>query len=191
MRVLIIIDHPWPQSFNHAILARVEESLAAGGHELDLLDLHKDGFNPVLNEEELALYEGGGYLDPMVRKYQKRIEAAEHLVFIFPVWWEVMPALMKGFFDKVFLPGWAFDGSDATPLLTYISGATVITTMGAPKVIHTSVEPVLCKGILGFCGILSYRWFNLCDIPNTNPDQRRAYLDDIASYFQDLVQAIA
>lgn len=186
MRVLVTIDHPWPLSFNHAILARVEETLAAGGHEIDVLNLHTDGFNPVLKEEELAVYEKGEFLDPKVGIYQKRIEAAEHLVFIFPVWWEVMPALMKGFFDKVFLPGWAFDGSDASPLLTHISGATVITTMGAPEVIYTSVEPVLCKGILGFCGISSYRWFNICDIPNSNPDQRRVYLDEIETYLRDL-----
>lgn len=190
MRVLVTIDHPWSQSFNHAILAGVEETLAAGGHEIDLLNLHDDNFNPVLQERELAVYEKGEFLDPKVGSYQKRIKAAEHLVFIFPVWWEVMPALLKGFFDKVFLPGWAFDGSDATPLLTHISGATVITTMGAPKVIHTSVEAVLCKGILGFCGISNYKWFNLCDIPNTTKDQRAAYLNEIAEYLKTLESSL-
>jgi putative NADPH-quinone reductase len=186
MKILVTVDHPWPGSFNHAILARTEETLSAAGHEVDLLDLHNEGFNPVLNEEELAVYEQGQFLDPLVGLYQKRIEAAEHLIFIFPVWWEVMPALLKGFFDKVFLPGWAFDGSDATPLLTHISGSTVITTMGAPEVIHTSVEPVLCRGILGFCGVPHYKWFNLCDIPHTTAEQRGAYIDEIETHLKQL-----
>lgn len=188
MRVLVIIDHPWPQSFNHSILALVESTLEQGRYDVDVLNLHQDKFNPVLRESELAVYEKGQFLDPKVGMYQKRIEAADHLIFIFPVWWEVMPALLKGFFDKVFLPGWAFDGSDATPLLKHISGATVITTMGAPQVIHTSVESVLCKGILGFSGISKYKWFNICDIPNSTKDQRAAYLYEIAEYLKKLDQ---
>jgi NAD(P)H dehydrogenase (quinone) len=164
----------------------VVETLRAGGRTVDVLDLHREDFDPVMRVDELAVYKQGKYLDPKVGEYQRRIEQAQHLVYIFPVWWEVMPALLKGFFDKVFLPEWAFIEADATPLLTDISGATVITTMGAPEVIYTSVEPVLCRGILGFCGVQRYRWFNLCDLPNSTPEQRAAYLDEIETYMCQL-----
>lgn len=186
MRVMVTIDHPWLQSFNHAILARVVDTLRAGGHEVDVLDLHRENFDPVLRVDELAVYTSGTYLDPKVGGYQKRIEQAQHLIYIFPVWWEVMPALLKGFFDKVFLPDWAFTEADAAPLLTHITGATVITTMGAPEVIHTSVEPVLCRGILGFCGVQNAKWFNICDLSNTTPEQRAAFLVEIETYLHQL-----
>lgn len=186
MRILVTIDHPWDGSFNYVILERVVQTLELEGHEVDILDLHKDGFNPVLREDELSVYTRGGYLDPKVAEYQKRISRAQHLVYIFPVWWEVMPALLKGFFDKVFLPGWAFREDDASPLLTDISGATVITTMGAPESPHTCVEPVLCRGILGFCGIREYKWFYIRDIANKPSVERTAYLDEIEAHLREL-----
>jgi len=108
MRVLAVIDHPWAESFNHAILKAVVGGLEAAGHEVDVLDLHQDGFNPVMSVEELAVYTAGRWLDPKVGEYQARIDAAQWLYLVFPVWWETAPALLKGFFDKVFLPGWAF-----------------------------------------------------------------------------------
>ena len=186
MRIMITIDHPWSQSFNHTILARVVDTLRAGGHEVDVLDLHQEDFDPVLHVDELAIYTLGEYLDPKVGAFQKRIMQAQHLIYIFPVWWEVMPALLKGFFDKVFLPGWAFNEADASPRLTHITGATVITTMGAPQAIFTSVEPVLCKGILGFCGVPEVKWFNLCEISEIAPAQRAAYLDEVTTYMRAL-----
>jgi putative NADPH-quinone reductase len=99
----------------------------------------------VLHVHELAVYSQGKFFDPKVAEYQRRIAQADHLIYLFPVWWEVMPAMLKGFFDKVFLPEWAFRESDAAPLLTHIKTGAAITTMGAPKPIYTSVESVLCE----------------------------------------------
>lgn len=186
MRVMITIDHPWPQSFNHAILARAKAALTEVGHEVDVLDLHRDGFDPVMRADELAVYTRGEHLDPQVGVCQRRIEQAQHLIYIFPVWWEVMPALLKGFFDKVFLPGWAFVETDASPKLTFIQGATVITTMAAPEVIHTAVEPVVCKGILGFCGIEHTRWFNICEVSQITDAARETWLVEIETHLRQL-----
>jgi NAD(P)H dehydrogenase (quinone) len=186
MRVMVTIDHPWPQSFNHAILNRVVTTLQESGHEVDVLDLHQDNFDPVMRVNELAGYTQGKYLDPKVPGYQRRIEQAEHLIYIFPVWWEVMPALLKGFFDKVFLPEWAFKEADAAPLLTHIQTGTVITTMGAPEPVHTSVEPVLCKGILEFCGVSRTRWFNICEVGVKTQEERLVWLAEIETYLRVL-----
>jgi putative NADPH-quinone reductase len=186
MRVMVTVDHPWERSFCHAILKRVVTVLEEQGHAVDVLDLHKEGFDPVLRASELAGYSQGSYLDPKVGRYQERIARSDHLVYIFPVWWEVMPAMLKGFFDKVFLPGWAFVEADASPLLTRIGGATAITTMGAPEPIYTSVEPVLCKGILGFCGIQTCQWFNICEVQLKTTDERETWLVEIEIYLRSL-----
>jgi len=98
-----------------------------------------------------------------------------------------MPALLKGFFDKVFLPEWAFRAEDAAPLLTHIRPGPAITTMGAPRPIYTAVEQVLCKGILEFCGVQQTRWINFCEVSKATPEQRRAWLDEVEAYARGLV----
>jgi len=180
MHVLVVIDHPWAKSLNHAAFNTVVRELTAAGHEVDALDLHSDGFNPVMSVEELAVYSTGRYLDPKVGEYQARIQKADYLFFIFPVWWETMPALLKGFFDKVFLPDWAFAEADASPRLTHILGATVITTMGAPKAVHTSVEAALCRGTLEMCGVGRTTWINFLEVGNSTPEQRAEWLARVA-----------
>ena len=186
MKVMLILDHPWPESFNHAIARRAEDAVSRAGHEVDFRDLHGEDFDPVLRRDGLAVYTRGETKDPLVTEYQKRITASDHLVFVFPVWWETMPALLKGFIDKVFLPGWAFAEEDAAPLLKHISGATVITTMGAPEVIHTSVEAAFCRGVLEFCGIPETKWFNIVNVGLVTDDERTAWLDEVAGYLERL-----
>lgn len=181
MRVMLIVDHPWKGSLNHAFYTSLEDALATAGHEVDALDLHADGFNPVMSEEELAVYTKGRWLDPKVEAYQRRLMEADYLYLVFPVWWESMPALLKGFFDKVFLPGWAFNEADFSPRLTHIRGATVITTMGAPKAVYTSVEPALCKGTLEACGIRQTRWLNFLDVGNSTVEKRAEWLDQVTT----------
>jgi NAD(P)H dehydrogenase (quinone) len=188
MRVMVIITHPNDQSFNHALLAATLRGLEAGGHTTDVLDLYKEDFDPVMTLEELAGYSEGKILDPKVSEYQARIDQAEHLLFIFPVWWEVMPALLKGWLDKVFLPGWAFEGEGDTlaPLLKHITGATAITTMEAPAITFNSVENALLKGVMGFCGVPRTSYINFLFVSHTRPEQRAAWLDEVETYARTL-----
>ncbi len=186
MRAMVTITHPWPGSFNFAVFQRVVEALKADGHEVDALDLYRDGFNPVLSEAELAGYAQGKILDPQVLNYQERIRRAEHLIYIFPIWWEGLPALLKGFFDKVFTPGFAFTEEDFSPLLTHIKSGTVITTMGAPEAKYTDIEKALLQGTLGVCGVQRTRWLNFTDIPNSTQEQRVAWMDEVTAYVRAL-----
>lgn len=189
MRAMVTIAHPWPGSFNFAVLGRVVEALEAGGLEADVLDLYRDDFNPVLSEAELAGYAQGKILDPKVLAYQERIRRAEHLVYIFPIWWEGMPALLKGFFDKVFTPGFAFTEDDFSPLLTHIKSGTAITTMGAPEAKYTDIEKSFLQGTLGVCGVQRTAWLNFVDIPNSTHAQRTAWLDEVAAHVRGLGSA--
>ena len=166
MHFHIIIDHPWDQSFNHTVLTAFTEGLAKNLHTFDVLDLNKEGFNPIISEEELAIYSSGGILDPKVKEYQKRLLAAQQLVLIFPIWWNVMPARLKGWMDKVLLPGFAFTTDQVpAPLLNHIQQASIFTTTGTPDKYHreeynNALEGVLCKGTLEFCGVQQVNWYN-------------------------------
>lgn len=184
MRVMLVIDHPWPESFNHQMLAAAVRGLEAAGHQADVLDLHLDGFDPVMHVEDLEVYRFGQSRDPKVKGYQDRLLAAQHLALIFPVWWEVMPAMLKGFFDKVLLPDWAFREVDFSPLLTHFTGATVLTTMGAPEAIHTSVEAALCRGTLEAVGIRPAQWINYLAVSTVSQGRRDQWLREIEAMFR-------
>lgn len=136
MRVLHLYCHPVPESFHGALRAAVGRGLAKAGHEVDLLDLYAEGFEPVLGAEERRSYHDPGRnrqgLEPLIA----RLQAAEALVVQFPTWCFGPPAMLKGFFDRLFLPGVAFDLSDparARPLLGHIGKVAGVVTYGRPR----------------------------------------------------------
>lgn len=109
MHTLVILAHPYAKSYCHALYERVILTLEQAGRTVDRLHLDGESFDPVMRSADLAVYAMGESADPAVMAYQARIDAAQQLVFIFPIWWEVMPALLKGFLDKVFTKGWAYE----------------------------------------------------------------------------------
>ena len=85
MKNLIIYAHPYDKSYNSSILQQLENKFREAKQSVDVINLYKEEFNPVLKQEELALYSQGKFLDPMVQDYQNRINNADNLFFIFPV----------------------------------------------------------------------------------------------------------
>jgi NAD(P)H dehydrogenase (quinone) len=135
MRILYLYCHPLPESFHAAIRARALAALAAGGHEVDLLDLYAEGFDPVLSEEARRHYHDTSRNRAGVESYIARLTSAEALILQFPTWCFGLPAMLKGFFDRLILPGVAFDLSDpahAKPLLDNIKHIVGIVTTAAP-----------------------------------------------------------
>ena len=183
MKVHIIIDHPWQGSFNYAILAAFSEGLHRAGHTTDLLDLNQEGFNPVFSASELALYGQGRSLDPKIKDYQERLMSADYLAMLFPIWWNVMPACLKGWMDKVLLPGFAFSkGQIPEPLLTHMKGAMILTSSGVPNTVikdtyHNALDWVLCKGTLEFCGVSPIIWHNFGEAGFLPSEAHEAWLD--------------
>jgi len=108
MRTLVVFAHPVETSFAAAAHKTVVENLKAGGHEVDDCDLYAEGFNPVLSREERMNYHDVDACTAPVQDYVDRLRAAEALVLNFPVWNFGYPAILKGFFDRVFLPGVSF-----------------------------------------------------------------------------------
>src|ERR1700724_1050782 len=136
MLVHIINSHPCPNSFGGAIHRHIVEVLVVNGHQIDDLDLYAERFDPVLTSRERDVY-----FDPAanltgVKTYVERLRSAEALVLCFPTWWYGMPAILKGWFDRVWLTGVAFtlpEGLGAIrPALHNIKKFAVLTTYGSP-----------------------------------------------------------
>lgn len=109
MRYLIVFAHPRADSFSAALRHTVIDTLARAGHQLDLLDLNGSSFDPVLSSEERE-----SYFDPSrnragIEEHVARLKRAQALVLVFPNWWFGFPAVLKGYFDRVWVPGVAFE----------------------------------------------------------------------------------
>ncbi len=136
MRVLVLYAHPVETSFHAALHRRVVAELQAAGHTVDDCDLYAEDFNPVLSRAERLNYHNTAVNRAPVQGYVDRLLAAEALVLCFPVWCFGLPAILKGWFDRVLMPGVAFDISDPTnvkPALTHLKKIAAITTYGRPR----------------------------------------------------------
>jgi NAD(P)H dehydrogenase (quinone) len=135
MRVLYVYCHPLPESFHGAIKAAATAALERSGHEVDLCDLYAEGFDPVLSAEGRRTYHDESVNQAGLERYVERLRAAEGLVVQFPTWCFGPPAMLKGFFDRLFMPGVAFDISDPArvrPLLQNIRKLVGVSTYGRP-----------------------------------------------------------
>ena len=136
MRVLHLYCHPRPDSYHAALRAAAAEGLARAGHEVDLLDLYAEGFDPVLSAEARGRYHDPSRNRAGLEPHVERLLRAEALVVQFPTWCFGPPAMLKGFFDRVLMPGVAFDLSDPArvrPLLHGIRSLTGIVTYGRDR----------------------------------------------------------
>lgn len=105
MRVLVVYAHPLETSFTSAVHTRVLETLRGRGCDVDDLDLYKEIFDPVMSREQKRNYVDVTKNTCEVAPYVERVRAAEALVLVYPVWFDGMPAIMQGYFQRVFLPG--------------------------------------------------------------------------------------
>lgn len=158
MKTIIVYAHPEHESHAQFTLKSVEEKLNSKNEQYEIIDLYKIKFNPVLSKSDL--YEGktkGSAKD--VVKMQQKITDAEHLIFIYPMWWNGMPAILKGFIDRVFSSGYAFKYVGVLPQgLLHGKRASVFVSTGSKKLITylflgNRFKKNATKDIFGFCGI--------------------------------------
>ena len=109
MRVMVVYAHPVETSFNAAIYATVTETLKQRGHEIDACDLYAENFPAIMSRADRLLYHEIPANRALARPWIERLEAAEALVMVFPTWVFAPPAILKGFCEKVFVPGFAFE----------------------------------------------------------------------------------
>lgn len=111
MHVLIVIAHPRQNSFTHAVAGRFRQGVEAEGHDCELADLHAEGFDPRWSVEDDAQFEGRPMPQDILSE-QARVERADVIAMTFPLYWWGMPAMMKGWLDRVWSWGWAYDQVD-------------------------------------------------------------------------------
>ena len=156
MRIQLIYAHPVEGSFCSALRDIVRNTLLQSGHVVCLTDLYAEGFTPALSREERLNYEMTGANVTGVRPYVERLRWAEGLILVFPTWWYGMPAILKGYFDRVWVPGVAFDlepaGGVLRRRLDHIQLMVVVTTYGSPwwfiKLhMHDPGKAILIRGL--------------------------------------------
>jgi putative NADPH-quinone reductase len=134
--ITIVYAHQLKDSLNATIRDALAEHLRSNNQPYHLIDLYKDGFQPAMtSEERRAFFTGTGESnDPLVKQYQNMLRETVHLVFIFPVWFNGEPSIVKAFFERTCLLGfgYAYIENGLKPLLTHIQQITVLTTSGAP-----------------------------------------------------------
>ncbi|MBI5900021.1 MAG: NAD(P)H-dependent oxidoreductase [Rhodocyclales bacterium] len=159
MKCLVVIAHPLHDSLCHALAERAIAALRAAGHEVVVEDLCA-GFDPCLSAAERECYYAPQYDAAAVRAEAARLLAAEGLVLCFPTWWFGFPAVLKGWFDRVWAPGIAYDhASDLGPIRPRLAGlrrTLAVTSLGSPwwvdrLVLRRPLRRVLKTAILGTC----------------------------------------
>ena len=191
MRVLVVYAHPVETSFVAALHARVVETLRAGGHEVDDCDLNIEGFDPVMSRQDRIDYHNLQLNRARVGAYVDRLLAAQAMVFVHPVWNYGFPAILKGFVDKVFLPGVSFtlapEGS-YTPTLRHIRKLACVCTYGGDRLRTVLMgDPPRrffkrsMRSLVGFdarCDYLAHYGMN-----KTTPERRARFLADVGRVF--------
>lgn len=189
MIVSLILGHPDPKSFNHAIAAAAAQTLADLGCEVRLHDLCAEGFDPVLPAAEAAR---GAVLPPLVDRHCREIQEADGLVLVHPNWWGMPPAVMKGWIDRVLRPGVAYeflpgDGGEGVPVgLLKAQTALVFNTSNTPAarerdVFGDPLERIWRDCVLSFCGVraVTRRMFGV--VCTSTPEERAAWLGEVSA----------
>lgn len=182
MRALVLFAHPCPESFSAALHSAVVQTLEENGWEVDDLDLNKEGFQPVLTEQERRGYhEEPDNLGP-VADYVERLRAADALVMVFPVWNFGYPAILKGFLDRVFLPGVSFKLVDGKvkPNLTNIRRLAAVTTYGGTRtramLVGDPPRKSFTRAVWHVCRPMKMRYLALYDMNRVTEAKRKAFL---------------
>lgn len=185
MRALVLFAHPCPESFSAALHTRVVDTLDAQGWEVDDLDLNAEGFQPVLTEAERRGYHEEPENIGPVAPYVDRVRAADAMVMVFPVWNFGYPAILKGFLDRVFLPGVSFRLEDGKvkPNLTHIRKLAAVTTYGGTRMRAMLVgdPPRKCvtRAVWHVCRPSKMRYLALYDMNRASDAQRDGFLNRV------------
>ena len=180
---LIVYCHPYEMSLSAAVLTAVEAGLDRVGRSFEVCDLYADGFDPVLRAPDLALYGEGGTNDELVRRYQGQLSRARHLVLVAPVWWNDIPAMLKGWIDKVMLVGFSWEATGhglSGTLGRVIESVDVFTTSAEPtEHLRAAIMATLMDGTFAQLGVERRSWHNFGGIDLSTPEDRKGWLAEV------------
>jgi NAD(P)H dehydrogenase (quinone) len=184
MNVLVIVCHPLPESFNFTVADRIVQTLSQMGHTVKVHDLYKEGFEPVLSGEELSR---GMSFDEAVLDYSLELEACAGLILVHPDWWGLPPALLKGWVDRIFRPGIAYElqGEEflpkrSAPLLNGKKALVFVTSDASMEKDVALVERFWQESVFAYCGIAESKVHVLRNMHRLDQGDRIAWLRFVA-----------
>jgi NAD(P)H dehydrogenase (quinone) len=188
-KVSIILAHPNPGSFNHAIANAAVQALRRNGHQTDFHDLYKEDFDPILPFEEVSRE---APFPPILQSYCDEISLAEGIIIVHPNWWGMPPAILKGWVDRVIRPGIAYefldgDNGEGVPrgLLKARSALMFNTSNTLPlreqQAFGDPLETIWRNCIFGLCGVSSFHRKTYSVVVTSTQEQRKAWLDDVGA----------
>jgi NAD(P)H dehydrogenase (quinone) len=184
MNALIIYANYKPHSFNFAVKDLLAETFHKHGSNVVIRDLYDIKFNPVLSREDLESIDDSIY-PPDIMEEQKFIEWADIICFAYPIWWSGMPAILKGYIERVFLEGFAYKFVDEKPVPKLTNKkAMLFNTTGSKlyfenKDQHKALNLITEKSILGFCGIEVVEHKYYPNVSKVSKEERMKYLKEI------------
>lgn len=183
MNILLIVGHPRAGSLCHALADAYEAGARDAGADLVRLDLRDLAFSRDVETEAMSLQE----TEPDVARTRELVTWAEHLVFVYPTWWGTMPSLLKGFLDRLLLPGFAFRHSENAIGYEGLLGgrsAHLITTMDTPPAIYRLAyrapgHNAMRRATLGFCDIAPTRVTAFGSVLNSDIARRARWIERV------------
>jgi putative NADPH-quinone reductase len=186
MKVLVVLAHPNPDSFSHAIVDRVVSTLANREHSVSVIDLYGLDYSPALTRAELAAYPTSEpAIDPLVIEHTRLIQECSTIVFVYPTWWSSMPAILKGWIDRTMLLGIAFSVDPVTlklqPGLTNVRRLIGITTFGGPRlaslVVRDNGSKIVTRSLRAVCHRrCRSTWLRMFNVDSSTIVQREKFL---------------
>jgi putative NADPH-quinone reductase len=186
--VVVVTAHPGEESFHRAVVEATVKGLERGGHSVTVLDLYALGFRAAMScEERRAYHDDNPLIDAMAAEHAALVKRATMLVFIYPTWWSGPPAILKGWFDRVLVPGVAFEFDEQgkiQPAMGHIRRLVGVSTYGAPwsyiKMTADCGRRTITRALRLSCGRGTHtRWFALYAMDTSGPAERAAFLDRI------------
>lgn len=188
MSAALVLAHPAPASFVRDAASRAVDGLRSAGHDVEVLDLHALGFAAAMTRDERAAYHGDSpILDPLVAEHAALIQEVDVLAFAYPTWWGGLPAILKGWLDRVLVPGVGFvfdDRGHVRPGLTNVRRIVGVSTYGAPRayvaLMTDAGRRVLGRSLRYSCGPSTRTtWLGCYSVDSIDDRSRREFLDRV------------
>jgi putative NADPH-quinone reductase len=189
MQALVVVAHPCADSFTHAAAGRAAAGLKAGGHAVEIVDLYALGFRVAMSPQERQAYHGETPLiDEHTRDHARMVRSADCLVFVYPTWWSGLPAMLKGWLERVMVPGVAFEFDERSgkvrPGLRHVRRLVGISSYGSPRwsvmLVNDNGRRTITRALRMSCGLRARpTWLALYGIDTSSETRRRQFLDQI------------
>lgn len=192
MNHLVVFAHPNPKSFGKGIVDTIQKAVEEKGDSLIIRDLYEIGFDAILKPEDFVAFQSGNTPED-IRAEQNHVKWADVITFVYPVWWAGLPAMLKGYVDRVLSYGFGYEYVNGAPngLLKGKKGLLFCTT-GTPSDIyaqngmHNSMKQTTDQGIFNFCGIevINHTFFGA--VPYVPDETRQDYLKEVENIIKSI-----